>query len=107
MYAEKNSTSNIKQATDFVQVQIPGFVQKMINATGAVVQHISGGMRHTSEEQRQARLLVCHDCPMFSSKTCALCGCKLWIKAGWADQHCPHPDNDKWVEIDKKFNEGK
>ena len=77
----------------------------------------------TTEQNYLERLKICGSCP-YKGKVqplptmeldgCTLCGCPFETKAkmkkdfstekGFYIITCPHPDGNKWEEVDKKFS---
>lgn len=53
--------------------------------------------RCVSDEQYQARLAKCADCPKLQDGiTCLLCGCLIPVVAKWKDRSCPMPGDNRW-----------
>jgi hypothetical protein len=59
--------------------------------TRAVVVHAATGMRTVGERAYRRRLATCGDCEHFEAEKtkCGVCGCRLKVKARWAEQRCP------------------
>lgn len=79
----------------------PSLMQKAVNFTSSVVNHISNGMENVSVAVKEERMSICRACPFFNSTnpknpTCNKCGCFLEIKTGWASEKCPE---GKWHEV--------
>lgn len=51
----------------------------------------------------KSRLSICHDCELRKRNVCGQCGCPLFAKASDPEEHCPHPDMDKWIYIDTYY----
>ena len=50
-------------------------------------------MHSISDEAVQARLAICHDCPLFNGVLCTVCSCVMEAKARLAPATCPV---EKW-----------
>lgn len=85
----------------------PSFLQKAVNFAGAAAKHVMCGSRSVPDEVAEQRLAICKECEFFSAEdvTCRhkKCGCKMVIKATWADQKCPL-DPPKWGPYVEKPN---
>jgi hypothetical protein len=88
----------------------PSLVQKVVNVTKAIKQHIKCGRPKATQEQMDVRFKICQDCFYFKDLgeggTCThdQCGCgiskspaKLLNKLSFADSKCPI---DKWGRLD-------
>lgn len=42
------------------------------------------------------RLGICLSCELRKKEICGACGCVLQAKASDPEEHCPHPNGDKW-----------
>ncbi len=83
------------------EISQPSLIQKAINFTSSVVNHVVSGMENVSTAVKEERMSICRTCPFFNSAnpknpTCNKCGCFLEIKTGWASEKCPE---GKWHEI--------
>lgn len=70
----------------------------------------AAGSPNVSDDERQSRLAVCHNCPSklltvhFGRKElgqCKGCGCFVALKSKWATEHCPRghwPGDPPYVE---------
>jgi hypothetical protein len=67
----------------------PGLVRKAINLGQAVAEHVAAGRPLVDDETAAGRLAICHRCPQLDGDTCRLCGCRMSVKATWAEQRCP------------------
>jgi hypothetical protein len=59
----------------------------------AVVDHVRLGLPMVDQQEKARRLSICQECDHYFDNTCRRCGCRLDIKAGWAEQSCPE---GKW-----------
>jgi len=63
--------------------------------------HINSGLTHADRATRRARDAICAECEHYrtkSGKRCALCGCRVPWKIGWASSKCP--DNPpRWEAV--------
>lgn len=73
-----------------------GLIDKAVDFTKALANHAWAGFPILSDEDTEARLAVCHDCPKYNERTCSLCGCNMRVKASWAEQKCPL---GKWPDL--------
>lgn len=70
--------------------RLPPLLTRAANFAGAAVAHVAAGLPQASPELKAARLAVCGGCDQYlASGACALCGCNMAVKAGWAEQRCP------------------
>ena len=53
----------------------------------------------TPEDDYQARLALCQDCPELLSGTCRLCGCYVETRAAKKNQQCPMVP-PRWTRIE-------
>ena len=81
----------------------PGIIRKAVNLTKAAVTHVAQGLKHCTEEQKQARYAQCtkNECGFYMGDvdggvcTHHSCGCcirhhgKFMDKLSWADSSCP------------------
>lgn len=75
-------------------VEEPGALRKAQNLGRAVLEHAAGGMKSVTPEEKERRLSSCRGCETYFDpvKVKCLhpsCGCRMSVKAGWQDQHCP------------------
>jgi hypothetical protein len=75
----------------------PGLLAKAASFAGAVVHHVAAACPKADADELRRRLAICEDCPKFNAmhRSCALCGCKMDVKASWSDMRCPD-DPPKW-----------
>ena len=75
----------------------PGLIHKAANLGHAVVRHVLDGARKLSDDEYEARLTVCRQCPSCDIERMVCrevrCGCFLRKKAGWRSERCPL---DQW-----------
>lgn len=50
-----------------------------------------------NEELMRMRLRDCQSCELRKWVICGECGCGLHAKASDPEEHCPHPNGDKWI----------
>lgn len=64
---------------------------KAVTLAGAVTRHVVAGLPTLAPESIEARLAVCRACDRYDAErvVCRECGCRLMVKAAWADQSCP------------------
>jgi hypothetical protein len=75
----------------------PPLLTRAVNFAGAVVAHVAAGLPTADPATKAARLAVCGGCERFiAPNSCAVCGCNLDAKAGWAEQECPE---GKWAAV--------
>jgi hypothetical protein len=56
----------------------------------SLAEHVMAGTPETPADKRAARLTVCESCDKLTPGwQCSMCGCRVAIKAGWAEQKCP------------------
>jgi len=67
----------------------PSFLERIVNFTLAVTQHVRSGMPRATDEQVEVRLGICRGCEHFDDYRCRICTCNLPLKAAMADQSCP------------------
>lgn len=75
----------------------PSGVKKVVNFSKAITTHVLSGSKRATQEEIDARLLICKDCPLFHNDVCNHndCGCnvnnknKFLNKLAWKDQKCP------------------
>lgn len=69
----------------------PSLAQKAKNFTKAVTKHVIKGFRNVPEDVQKARYDTCKGCEHYNPEkdSCRLCGCKMSVKTGWAEQECP------------------
>ncbi len=74
-------------------IRDPGWLEKVVNFSRAMVQHVATGMKTASNEVYQQRLGICQRCEFFRDNHCLKCGC--WVagdmiaKARWESSVCP------------------
>jgi hypothetical protein len=85
------------------EVKSVGLLEKAVNFSKAIGQHVSQGMPVCSELEIQERFAICVACPFFIKKQeepiageCSKCGCKCNTKSNpiknklaMKSQHCP------------------
>jgi hypothetical protein len=73
----------------------PGLLTRAVNFGKAIVSHVAAGRPEADEPTASARLAICLGCEHLDARamTCNLCGCALFVKTYWLDQHCPI---EKW-----------
>lgn len=80
----------------------PSLAWKAVNFGRAIVRHVADQGREVTEDQYQARLLICAACPWFHAPTNACrhesCGCRLQLKARWQSEDCPL---GKWPAVEE------
>ena len=54
----------------------------------------------TSEQDYQARLVICQACPELMNGTCRLCGCYVETRAAKKGQRCPMVP-PRWEKIEE------
>lgn len=73
----------------------------LVEFGAALVDHAKGTVKHVNQAIRQARQEICAECEHYrpkSCKRCALCGCRIPWKIGWASSECK--DNPpRWPAI--------
>ena len=75
---------------------MPGLLAQAASFVKAAAGHVAAGMPTVGAEVEAARLAICSTCDHFrGDRRCTLCGCRMDIKAGWADMACPL-DPPKW-----------
>lgn len=83
------------------------------------------GAMFVSKGNARARVAICNGCeyakdladkiPMVKIRGCGICGCPFSTKPKFAwhfslsaghliKTECPHPDGNKWAEVDKVYN---
>src|SRR5690606_31963370 len=71
----------------------PSIIRKAYNFGRAATRHVATGARNVSDEDYQARLSVCRDCPSCDLQKLVCrqksCGCYLTKKARWESERCP------------------
>ncbi len=91
----------------------PGIIQRATNYAGAVVKHVCTGIKTATQEQIDARLAICRECPLYdaAAEICQKCGCcasgkksALTNKLAMASSVCPHPDGPRWGAITEDPN---
>jgi len=88
----------------------PNFLSRLANFSKAAISHIVKGSPSCTQEQIDARLAICKECPLYQISannpdvgSCNACGCninkenKFLNKLAWADQECP---KGKWGRLD-------
>lgn len=103
-----------QKATEPESTALAKFIADAINAGVAL------GGEQVSEAVYQARLEVCRGCdkagtvyplPGLKMQGCTICGCPFATKPRWEKYfsaaklriitaECPHPDGNKWLEIE-------
>ena len=75
----------------------PSIWRRLLTFTRALLQHVRGGLRKVSTEEKARRLAICTTgpCSEYDNGTCKKCGCNLSIKASWKSEQCPL---NKWNE---------
>jgi hypothetical protein len=68
---------------------LPPISKQAVNFGKAVVKRILSGLKNVTEEEYQARLNICNECPLRSGINCSVCGCPIAKKARWATEDCP------------------
>lgn len=73
----------------------PGFFQRAVNFVGAAAQHVMAGLPTVADDLYDKRMSECVRCEHYNAERdqCGLCGCRMSIKARWAEQKCPA---DRW-----------
>lgn len=73
------------------QDEPPGWLEKAGNFIAAVGAHVATGMHTVDEETLRARLAICEGCDRYepANDVCRICGCRMSVKASWAEQECP------------------
>lgn len=73
------------------EVKLPSILQQAKNFAGAAAQHVLGGMKNASNEEKNRRLDICKKCPHLirEEMRCGKCGCFLETKASWQTSSCP------------------
>ena len=86
---EKYLELRLKQKNN--EIHEPNSLQKVINLSKAIVEHIYHGANILSEDELKVRLNICKNCEFFQPENdrCSQCGCFLSIKASWKEQSCP------------------
>lgn len=75
-----------------IKPAMPSLARQAVNLATATAQHIAAGARPASETERERRLAICraNTCGQYlPGDKCAKCGCRMEIKAAWAEQSCP------------------
>jgi hypothetical protein len=72
----------------------PSLIQKAVNFSKAIVQHVAAGLPQASEDLIAKRLAICELCVEYFDKdrrACKhkSCGCSVDKKTPWLDQKCP------------------
>lgn len=70
----------------------PSLAQQAVNFARAATAHALAGMPKASNEEAARRLAICraNTCGQYlPGDRCAKCGCRMEIKAAWAEQRCP------------------
>jgi len=75
-------------------IKSPSIIQQIKNVTVSTIRHVAGGMPQVLDEERDARMAICKECPFFNNEDpenpkCFKCGCYLKIKTSWALESCP------------------
>jgi len=89
---------NCGNKKDKHQPKDPSIFKQVFNFGKAVSKYISSGLEDVSQKEYNRRLMICSKCEHVNEvfDKCLICGCKLTIKAKWATERCPHPDENKW-----------
>jgi len=78
----------------------PGPIRKAANLGRAVVRHAVDGARKLNDNEYEARLAVCRNCPSCDVERMVCrevrCGCFLRKKARWRSENCPL---GQWPEV--------
>lgn len=85
------STQNEQSKSDCCggKKKTPSIIQKGVNFTKALTEHIITGMKHVPRGVFIQRLEKCKDCPSLQDGfVCTECGCYMGIKASWLEQKC-------------------
>lgn len=81
------------------QAEAPGLAARALGYIGALARHAALGSPEVDAETAAARLATCQTCPYFTpdGAICRApgCGCRMEIKATWADASCPL-DPPRW-----------
>jgi hypothetical protein len=77
-------------------IKKPTKLEKLGNLTKATLSFIKSGLKKSSNEVYDSRVLTCLGCTEYDSKDdeCNKCGCDITIKASWLSEECPL---DKWT----------
>lgn len=73
----------------------PSLLNRVVNFTGAVFNHVVTGMKEVDQQVYEQRVTTCKACAKYDSETkkCKMCGCYLGggilDKARWKEQKCP------------------
>jgi hypothetical protein len=66
------------------------YVQLGFKFAVALIRHVTDGVAEVTEEQYDARLNVCAECPERTDDwKCKVCKCHLELKAAWRSEGCP------------------
>jgi hypothetical protein len=67
----------------------PGVGRRAWNVLRAAAAFVADGLRTVTAEEYHARLAICDTCPQRRDDTCAVCGCRLTLKARGRAWRCP------------------
>ena len=87
----------------FPQTAALSLAQKAANFATSAVKHVAAGAPRCSQEQVDARFVICQGCEFFDGRACTKCGCpivreKQFIsKLSWANEKCPA---GKWGPVE-------
>ena len=72
-------------------IKEPGLLEKAVNFTDAISNHILDGLSDVTEEEFDRRISICKSCPLFNpnAESCIICGCSMTLKARWRTGNCP------------------
>ncbi len=82
-----------------------GVAARARNFLAASAGHLLAGLPVLTDEEYGLRMDACRSCDAFeaAADSCKVCGCRLSVKARWAEQDCPL---GKWVGSAHGVKEG-
>lgn len=74
---------------DSEKPKLPSLIDRGVNFTKALAEHVATGASKVELPIMEARLDRCTICPHRTNESCSVCGCGLVLKSSWQTSECP------------------